>query len=79
MRRICFSLAIAAAATLGGLSLTASATAAPPTVTPSPGYDARLQEQRARQASSAPIFEPAARDPTPLSRHRAKRGHRGAH
>ena len=28
--------------------------AAPPTVTPSPGYDARLQEQRAASARSAP-------------------------
>jgi len=29
--------------------------AAPPTVTPSPGYDARLQEQRAASRLSAPI------------------------
>jgi len=29
--------------------------AAPPTVTPSPGYDARLQEQRAASAMSAPV------------------------
>ena len=30
------------------------ASAAPPTVTPSPGYDARLQEERARKATSQP-------------------------
>jgi hypothetical protein len=29
--------------------------AAPPTVTPSPGYDARLQEQRAASAMSTPV------------------------
>jgi hypothetical protein len=42
--------------------------AAPPTVTPSPGYDARLQEQR--RAASAPIgseVRPA------YQRHHAKR------
>ena len=32
--------------------------AAPPTVTPSPGYDARLQEQRAAAAKATPP-EPA--------------------
>ena len=37
----------AAAAALGAMM--AAASAAPPTVTPSPGYDARLQEQRAAQ------------------------------
>jgi hypothetical protein len=50
----------------GGL-LMASARAAPPTVTPSPGYDARLQEQRA--ASSA--YQPPA--PNPARRHRHRR------
>jgi hypothetical protein len=39
---------------------TLQAEAAPPTVTPSPGYDARLQEQRARAALSTPI-DPVAR------------------
>jgi hypothetical protein len=55
------SLAIAALA--GCLSLV-SAHAAPPTVTPSPGYDARLQEQRAAAraaaAPAAPIVKPGA-------------------
>jgi hypothetical protein len=46
-------------ATLAGLVLICAATsqveAAPPTVTPSPGYDARLQEQRAASGMSAPV------------------------
>ncbi len=46
MRRICFGFAIASVAILGGSASMAPAIAAPPTVTPSPGYDARLQEQR---------------------------------
>ena len=33
--------------------VTASAQAAPPTVVPSPGYDARLQEQRAASAAAS--------------------------
>jgi hypothetical protein len=36
-----------------------SAQAVPPTATPSPGYDARLQEQRAAsRAAVAPIVKP---------------------
>ena len=67
MKRICGALLALAA-------LTAScAHAAPPTVTPSPGYDARLQEQRA--ASATTVYTPA---PVPVSptvaRHR-KRTH----
>jgi hypothetical protein len=46
----------------GWLSLV-PAHAAPPTVTPSPGYDARLQEQRAAQSTVqspvAPVVTPA--------------------
>jgi hypothetical protein len=35
--------------------------AAPPTATPSPGYDARLQEQRTNSARiDAPVVKPAA-------------------
>jgi hypothetical protein len=55
-----------AVAALGGWALMAPASAAPPTVTPSPGYDARLQEQRA-----APVIVVPARagfragDPAP--------------
>jgi hypothetical protein len=51
------SLAMAAFA--GWLCLI-PAHAAPPTVQPSPGYDARLQEQRAAsRASAVPIVKPA--------------------
>ena len=53
---------LAIAALAGWLSLV-SAHAAPPTVIPSPGYDARLQEQRAAAraaaAPAAPIVKPA--------------------
>jgi hypothetical protein len=56
----------------GGL---APANAAPPTVTPSPGYDARLQEQRAAAAYHEPVV-PIAK---PVSRRPVKRAHDGAH
>lgn len=51
-------LALIAAVLAGSASLT-PARAAPPTVTPSPGYDARLQEQRAAsRAATAPVAKP---------------------
>jgi hypothetical protein len=43
----------------GWLSLI-PAHAAPPTVTPSPGYDARLQEQRAATSTVQPPVAPVA-------------------
>jgi hypothetical protein len=46
MKRFYPSLAVAALMVLGGSAFVAPASAAPPTVTPSPGYDARLQEHR---------------------------------
>ena len=47
------------AAVLVSLASLMPARAAPPTVTPSPGYDARLQEQRAAsRAADAPIAKP---------------------
>ena len=50
---------LALAALAGWLSLV-PAHAVPPTVTPSPGYDARLQEQRAAaRGAAAPIVKPA--------------------
>jgi hypothetical protein len=65
IKRICGALLALAA--LGA----SSAHAAPPTVTPSPGYDARLQEQRA--ASATTVYTPA---PAPVSstvsRHRKR-------
>jgi hypothetical protein len=71
MTRFHAILAIAAAAALGGWALLAPANAAPPTVTPSPGYDARLQEQRAASA----IYEPAVPYARPVHRRRVKRTH----
>jgi hypothetical protein len=53
----------------------APAHAAPPTVTPSPGYDARLQEQRAGQT----MYEPVVPAPKPVSRHPVKRVHHRAY
>ena len=51
-------LALMAIILAGSASLT-PAQAVPPTATPSPGYDARLQEQRAAQrAVAAPVVKP---------------------
>ena len=51
-------LALMAVILTGSASLT-SAQAVPPTATPSPGYDARLQEQRAAsRAVVAPAVKP---------------------
>jgi hypothetical protein len=74
MKRFYPSLALAALIALGGWTFVAPATAAPPTVTPSPGYDARLQEQRA--ASS--IYAPVVRYPRRVLKPRVKRIHRDA-
>ena len=71
MKRICASLAVAALMAFGGRAVIAPANAAPPTVTPSPGYDARLQEQRA----AGRIYEPAVRYPRPVSRRHVRRVH----
>ena len=51
--------ALAAVTAFGGLALVAPAHAVPPTATPSPGYDARLQESR----SATTIYTPAPRPP----------------
>ena len=59
--------AVALGAALIGSALTGPAIAAPPTVVPSPGYDARLQEQRAalqRAESPKPAYAPR-RKPRP--------------
>jgi hypothetical protein len=56
--------AIVLGAALIGWALAEPALAAPPTVVPSPGYDARLQEQRAASrpvGSPKPAFDPAPR------------------
>jgi hypothetical protein len=65
--------AIAILAALGVGLLVVPASAAPPTVTPSPGYDARLQEQRAAQA------QPATPAPKPVVRRHRKPTHDGGH
>ena len=49
-------LALLAVVVAGSATLT-SAQAVPPTVTPSPGYDARLQEQRAASRAVAPAVK----------------------
>jgi hypothetical protein len=67
MKRTC--AALLAIVVFGGWSV-ASSHAAPPTVTPSPGYDARLQEQR---AASTTFYAPIAPVTKPVSRHRGKR------
>jgi hypothetical protein len=56
MKRIDGAL-LAVAAIAGWLSLI-PAHAAPPTVTPSPGYDARLQEQRAGTSATSTVQQP---------------------
>jgi len=65
MRQFCKVAAIVAFVVTGAV-----ADAAPPTVVPSPGYDARLQEQRAAAAKAA---SPEAVPVTPR-RHRKTKG-----
>jgi hypothetical protein len=74
MKRFYASCAIAAVAALGSWISMAPAVAAPPTVTPSPGYDARLQEQRAAQT----VYEPV-RPVKPVSRRHVKRVYHSAY
>ena len=64
-----FALALATLAACGTIS---QAQAAPPTVTPSPGYDARLQE---RQKSVQSIYPAAPIIAEPAVRHRLRRHH----
>jgi hypothetical protein len=71
MKRLYAILAVAALAAIGGWASMAPAHAAPPTVTPSPGYDARLQEQRSAPAIYQPETPPAKAAP----RRRLKRTH----
>ncbi|HEY3794743.1 MAG TPA: hypothetical protein VGM09_23215 [Bradyrhizobium sp.] len=71
MKRICAAL-VAAAALATGASMVQ---AAPPTVTPSPGYDARLQESRVAPT----VVEPAAPVSKPVSRHHARRNRAATH
>jgi hypothetical protein len=75
MKRSYARLAIVAVVAFGGWVSLMPANAAPPTVTPSPGYDARLQEQRAQRTT----YEPVLRAPKPVPRRHVKRIHDGAH
>jgi len=75
MKRIFASFAMAAIMALGSWASLTPASAAPPTVTPSPGYDSRLQEQRAAQS----FYQPVVRTPRAVSRRHIKRVHGGAH
>ncbi len=55
-------LALMAMAALAVWGASTPAYAVPPTATPSPGYDARLQEQRAAQRmQAAPALMPTAK------------------
>ncbi|MGJ4941393.1 hypothetical protein ACQR1W_12535 [Bradyrhizobium sp. HKCCYLS1011] len=72
--RIVRALAGSAVAAIAACSMMTSADAAPPTVVPSPGYDARLQEQRAAQHAGSPDVTVA---PVPHRHHlRAHRHHK---
>ena len=53
-----------------GVASVIPAHAVPPTVTPSPGYDARLQEQRAASRVYTPVA-PARKPPRRTKRHHA--------
>jgi hypothetical protein len=58
MKRI--RIALAATMVIAASAFVTSAHAVPPTATPSPGYDARLQEQRAAQRRHVePMLNPA--------------------
>jgi len=60
MSRRSVGVAIAALLAIAGAPLKASA--APPTVVPSPGYDARLEEQRKANAGTS-VVAPVAPSP----------------
>ena len=65
--------AILALLTISNTALLAAAHAVPPTVTPSPGYDARLQEQRKGTSTSTTSIpdrsSPSANPPVQARRH----------
>jgi hypothetical protein len=71
--------AILALLTISNTTFLAAAHAAPPTVTPSPGYDARLQEQRkgtSMSATSIPDRSSPSANPQVRARRHARRTHR---
>lgn len=50
-----FGAGVAIAAVLATMAVSMRVSAAPPTVTPSPGYDARLEEQRKANAATSAV------------------------
>jgi hypothetical protein len=75
MERFCTRAAMAVAVALGGWACAAPAVAAPPTVTPSPGYDARLQESRTAPTVHAPVAPAPAPKPAPRRTKRTTTAH----
>lgn len=75
MSRSTAAVIVALGMMLGG-AIFASAHAAPPTVTPSPGYDARLQESRKAMSTTLTVDPPAPVNPPVVRRHHAVRTHR---
>jgi hypothetical protein len=67
MKRFRAAFAVAIVLAFGGWA--APAMSAPPTVTPSPGYDARLQQSRAARTVDAPVVTTV----KPVSKRRVKR------
>ena len=70
------AVSVSAVAAALGWAMMAAASAAPPTVTPSPGYDARLQEQRAAQNYRATPYQ-ATVSAKPVHRPHHRRMHDG--
>ena len=70
------AISVSAAVAALGWAMMVAASAAPPTVTPSPGYDARLQEQRAALNHRAPAYQ-AFVSRRPARRHHHRRMHDG--
>ena len=71
-----FRNAISVSAAVAALGWAMMDSAAPPTVTPSPGYDARLQEQRALLNRPAPAYQGFV-SRRPARRHHHRRMHDG--
>lgn len=72
MNRLC---TVSAAATLLMVGAVVPAFAAPPTVVPSPGYDARLQESRKAAATGSTVVDHAPTRAPAVRRHHVKRRH----
>jgi hypothetical protein len=69
-------IVFAVLALISNTAFLAAAQAAPPTVTPSPGYDARLQEQRKGTSTSMPERPSSPNNPPVQARRHSRRTHR---